>query len=144
MLQILKEGKALFLISPAQGLLYGGRKMTVEKALEYSSKMSYGVAVYNLLKARFIPYRKATFIKIHELINKLEQEPCVEIHREKEQAYMQGYEDASKKYRQEPIFDKIIAEIEEQEIWLMQAGYNHYNVDIAFDAIKTVVAKGRY
>lgn len=30
-----------------------------------------------------------------------------EIHREKEQAYMQGYEDASKKYRQEPC-DKCV------------------------------------
>lgn len=42
------------------------------------------------------------------------------------------------------VLDKIKAEIEEQEIWLLQAGYNHYNVDIAFDAIKAAVAKGRY
>ena len=32
----------------------------------------------------------------------LEYENAEEIHREKEQAYMQGYEDACKKYRQEP------------------------------------------
>ena len=30
-----------------------------------------------------------------------------DIHREKEQAYMQGYEDACKKYRQEPCDDAI-------------------------------------
>ena len=32
----------------------------------------------------------------------LEYENAEDIHREKEQAYMKGYEDASKKYRQEP------------------------------------------
>lgn len=42
------------------------------------------------------------------------------------------------------VLDKIMCEIEEQEIWLLQAGYNHYNVDIALDAIKAAVTKGRY
>lgn len=42
---------------------------------------------------------------------------------------------------QEPILDKIRAEIERQEKWLMIAGYNCYNVDIAFNAIKSEVAK---
>lgn len=41
----------------------------------------------------------------------------------------------------EPILDKIRAEIDRQEKWLLQAGYNAYNVDIAFDAIKSVVAE---
>lgn len=36
---------------------------------------------------------------------------------------------------------KIKAEIEKQEKWLLQAGYNAYNVDIAFDAIKSVIAE---
>ena len=56
------------------------------------------------------------------LMNVLEkqmQEPKTDkenIHREREQAYMQGYEDACKKYRQEPktdALDKIRAEIEQ-------------------------------
>lgn len=37
--------------------------------------------------------------------------------------------------------DKIKAEIERQEKWLLQAGYTAYNVDIALDAIKAVVAE---
>lgn len=37
--------------------------------------------------------------------------------------------------------DKIIAEIERQEKWLLQAGYTAYNIDIAFDAIKSVLAE---
>ena len=37
----------------------------------------------------------------------LEYENAEEIHREKEQAYMQGYEDASKKYRKEPCGDAV-------------------------------------
>ena len=42
---------------------------------------------------------------------------------------------------QEPIMDKIRAEIERQEKWLTIAGYNAYNVDIALDAIKSMVAE---
>lgn len=40
------------------------------------------------------------------------------------------------------IIDKIRAEIERQEKWLQQAGYNAYNVDIAFDAIKRTLNEG--
>ena len=43
--------------------------------------------------------------------------------------------------KQEPILNKIRAEIKRQEKWLMDAGYNAYNVDIAFNAIKLVVDK---
>lgn len=39
------------------------------------------------------------------------------------------------------VLDKIKNEIDRQEKWLLQAGYNAYNVDIAFDAIKSVVAE---
>lgn len=39
------------------------------------------------------------------------------------------------------ILDKIRAEIERQEKWLLQASYNAYNVDIAFDSIKSVLAE---
>lgn len=42
---------------------------------------------------------------------------------------------------QEPILDKIRAEIEKQEKWLLQAGYNAYNTDIAFEAIKHMMAE---
>ena len=35
----------------------------------------------------------------------------------------------------------VLDEIEKQEKWLLQAGYNAYNVDIAFDAIKSVIAE---
>ena len=44
-------------------------------------------------------------------------------------------------FEQEPILDKIRAEIEQQERWLMYAGYNAYNVDIAFSSIKLVIDK---
>lgn len=43
--------------------------------------------------------------------------------------------------KQEPILDKIREEIEKQEKWLLQAGYNEYNVDIAFSSIKSVLAE---
>lgn len=37
------------------------------------------------------------------------------------------------------VLDKIKAEIDRQEMWLMDAGYNAYNVDIAFNSIRSVV-----
>lgn len=39
------------------------------------------------------------------------------------------------------VLAKIRAEIDRQEKWLLQAGYTAYNIDIAFDAIKSVVAE---
>ena len=45
--------------------------------------------------------------------------------------------------REVDVLDKIRAEIDRQEKWLLQAGYIAYNVDIAFDAIKAVLAETR-
>lgn len=50
--------------------------------------------------------------------------------------YTKGYSDGKS-----DILEKIKAEIKRQEKWLMDAGYNTYNVDIALDAIKSVVAE---
>lgn len=41
------------------------------------------------------------------------------------------------------VLDQIRAEIDRQEKWLLQAGYTTYNVDIAFDAIKSIIAEMR-
>lgn len=51
--------------------------------------------------------------------------------------YSKGYKDGAN-----DILDKIRAEIDRQEKWLLQAGCNTYNVDIAFDAIKSAVGRG--
>ena len=42
--------------------------------------------------------------------------------------------------REAKVLDKIKAEIEKQEKWLLQAGYNQYNVDIAFHSIKAIMS----
>lgn len=42
--------------------------MTVEEAKEYSKTMSYTEAVYNALQGRAVPYKKATKIKLDELL----------------------------------------------------------------------------
>jgi len=39
------------------------------------------------------------------------------------------------------VIEKIRAEIERQENWLLQAGCTTYNVDIAFDSIKSVLTE---
>lgn len=46
--------------------------MTREEAEEYAKNMSYRNAVYNALQGKCIPYRKATLIKLYELLDMIE------------------------------------------------------------------------
>lgn len=52
--------------------------MTREEAKKYAENMTYREAIYNLKKAKSVPYRKSTFIKVNELLDELDQEPCVD------------------------------------------------------------------
>lgn len=52
-----------------------GRGITREEAEKYAENMTYREAIYNLEQAKSVPYRKATFIKVNELLDELEQEP---------------------------------------------------------------------
>ena len=49
-----------------------GTEMTREEAEEYAKEMSYRDAVYNALQGKCIPYRKATLIKLYELLDLVE------------------------------------------------------------------------
>lgn len=66
--------------------------MTSEEAQEYAKTMTFRDAIYNLKQARCIPYRKATFIKIDELLMALEQEPCSNCIEFKRYAKQMGFE----------------------------------------------------
>lgn len=48
--------------------------MTREEAeeYEYTNEMTYRDAVYNALQGKCIPYRKATLIKLYELLDRVE------------------------------------------------------------------------
>lgn len=46
--------------------------MTREEAEVYADKMTYREAVQNALQGKCIPYRKATLIKLHELLDIVE------------------------------------------------------------------------
>lgn len=46
--------------------------MTREEAKEYAKEMTYRNAVDNALQGKCIPYRKATLIKLHELLDMVE------------------------------------------------------------------------
>lgn len=77
-------------------------------------------------------------------IKALKQEPCEDcISREKlDKALRNFIRNFPSINPQEPkldTLDKIRAEIDCQEKWLMSAGYNAYNVDIAFNSIRSVV-----
>jgi len=62
---------------------------------------------------------------------------CAEEHRQ----LAEWLKDYRRLKEQEPVIDKLKAEIEKQEKWLLQAGYNAYNVDIAFNSVKSVLAE---
>lgn len=46
--------------------------MTKEEAKEYAKEMTYRDAVHNALHGKCIPYRKATLIKLYELLDMIE------------------------------------------------------------------------
>ena len=83
------------------------------------------------------------YSKVFELLN---QDTEKERNKKAEKAvhdnlYNKGYRNG---YRNGlAVLDKLRAEIERQEKWLMDAGYNAYNVDIAFNAVKLAVDKYR-
>ena len=52
--------------------------MTKEEAEEYAKNMAYRDAVYNALQGKCVPYRKATLIKLYELLDRLERESCAD------------------------------------------------------------------
>lgn len=83
--------------------------MTREEAEKYAKNMTYREAIYNLKQAKSVPYRKATFIKVAELLDELEQDkPTVEI---------DLYSVIKQKYIEREVLDKIRA-----EIWDLQYG----------------------
>ena len=47
-------------------------RVTREEAEEYAKDMTYRDAVYNALQGKCIPYRKATLIKLYELLDMVE------------------------------------------------------------------------
>ena len=48
--------------------------MNRAEAEEYAKQMTYRDAVCNALSGKFIPYRKATLIKLYELLDLIEPE----------------------------------------------------------------------
>ena len=47
--------------------------MNESEAIEYAKTMTFRDAIYNLKQAKSIPFRKATFIKINELLEIIEE-----------------------------------------------------------------------
>ena len=77
--------------------------MTREEAEKYAENMTYREAICNLKQAKSVPYRKATFIKVNELLDELEQDkPMVEI---------DLYSVIKQKYIEREVLDKIRAEV---------------------------------
>lgn len=103
--------------------------MTREEAIEFLTKISYALGT---MAVEYLSEKDGE--KMREAIKVLEQEPFIN-----KPCISKGvcHEDKIK------VLDKISAEIENQEKWLDCAGYNAYNVDIAFNSIKKVLKELR-
>lgn len=99
--------------------------MTTEEAIEFLTKTSY---VLGTVAAEYLSEKDGE--KMREAIKVLDQEPFIN-----KPCISKGvcHEDKIK------VLDKISAEIEREEDWLKIAGYNAYNVYIAFNSIKRVL-----
>lgn len=83
--------------------------MTREEAEKYAENMTYREAIHNLKHAKSVPYRQATFIKVNELLDELEQDkPLFEI---------DLYSVIKQLYIEREVLDKISAEIEEAQTY---------------------------
>ena len=86
--------------------------------------------IKSALKTMYLPKSKEYIsdlgYALEIAIKALGQEPKIDenIHRDREQAYMQGYEDASKKYRQEPKWIPVSERLPEDKqavlVWCPQ------------------------
>lgn len=109
--------------------------MTREEAKKYAENMTYREAIYNLKQAKSVPYRKATFIKVNELLNELEQKPNTWSLDDAREDFMHDvyntldflptneeanqiidiFDRVTSSIEQEPILDKIRAESEDKD-----------------------------
>lgn len=103
--------------------------MTSEEAKEFLTKISYALGT---MAVEYLSEKDGE--KMREAIKVLEQEPFIN-----KDCVSKGvcHEDKNK------VLDKISAEIEREEDWLKIAGYNAYNVYIAFNSIKRVLKEAR-
>lgn len=85
--------------------------MTREEAEIYAKTMTYEDALYNLSQARATPYRKATFIKVNELIKALSQEPTDRIEYGTDGNAYKLWISNGKEFEQEPCDDAISREM---------------------------------
>lgn len=107
-------------------------KMTREEAKEVLGDVRAYLACRAILENEILASH--TFTDICNAIKTLEQEPFIN-----KPCVSKGacHEDKIK------ALDKISAEIERQDNWLKIAGYNAYNVYIAFNSLKLLVKESR-
>lgn len=105
--------------------------MTKEEAEKYAKNMTYCEAIHNLKQAKSVPYRKATFTKINELLDELEQEP-----------FMNKVCVSSKvcEHDKEVVLGKIRAEIE-QNAYPIVHGVNNHELGMTLHGILQVIDK---
>jgi hypothetical protein len=49
------------------------------------------------------------------------------------------YEDTRRAFKALELIGEVKEELERQRKWLFKAGYNAYNIDVAFDTIKSLL-----
>lgn len=101
--------------------------------------MTYKENITAILECYFAGFKKEIIDNACNRI--LEQEPCVVQTKDLSDDEIKKFVEEMKKVGvqvkpYEPDLDRIREKINREEKWLEQAGYNAYNVEIAFNAIK--------
>lgn len=86
--------------------------MNMAEAEEIAKKMTYRDAVYNALRGRCVPYKKATRIKLKELLEILDKGLTVTEFADSCRECGAKYGKYIKALEQQPVLDKIRAEID--------------------------------
>ena len=85
--------------------------MNMAEAEEIAKKMTFRDAVNNALRGRCVPYKKATRIKLNELLDMLDKGLTVTEFADSCRECGAKYGKYIKALKQEPVLDKIKAEI---------------------------------
>ena len=85
--------------------------MNMAEAEEIAKKMTFRDAVNNALRGRCVPYKKATRIKLNELLEMLDKALTVTEFADSCRECGAKYGKYIKALKQEPVLDKIKAEI---------------------------------
>lgn len=113
--------------------------MNMAEAEEIAKKMTFREAVNNALRGRCVPFKKATRIKLNELLDMLDKGLTVTEFADSCRECGAKYGKYIKALEQENVLDKIRAEIMKKQTYKMFGG--EYTVYVERDDVLAIIDK---